>query len=78
MCALTDQDVMDDHILIYKSLNYRNVDGKRVKFISDTKTISGIRSLPYPDEVRKAILAQRENNRKNLYKCKETIPVIVC
>lgn len=76
MCALTDQDVMDDHILIYKSLNYRNVDGKRVKFISDTKTISGIRSLPYPDEVRKAILAQRENNRKNLYKCKETLPVM--
>ena len=76
MCALTDEDVLDDHVLVYKTLNYRDVNGKRVKFISDTKTISGIRSLPYPDEVRKAILAQRENNRKNLYKCKETLPVM--
>ena len=44
MCALTDQDVMDDHILIYKSLNYRNVDGKCVKLslihILDTYTFT--------------------------------------
>ena len=76
MCALTDEDVLDDHVLVYKTLNYRDVNGKRVRFISDTKTMSGIRSLPYPDEVRKAILAQRENNRQNIYKCKETIPVM--
>lgn len=81
MCALTDEDVLEDHLLVYKTLNYRTLkdtDGKerRCRFISDTKTFSGMRSLPYPDEVKNAIESQRALNRKNPHKCQETIPVM--
>lgn len=76
VCALTEADLLKDHVLVYKTLNYRNMDGKRTRFISDTKTMSGIRSLPYPDEVKKAFWAQKKSNSQDLYKCNETVPVM--
>lgn len=79
ICGLTGADVLDDHLLVYKSLNYRTIsrDGerKRERYISGTKTEAGVRSLPYPDDVKQAIEAQRAGNRKNLHPCKEVVPV---
>lgn len=79
LCGLTEEDVKEDHILIYKSLNYSNVeeDGKRkrLRYISGTKTGAGVRSLPYPKDVKAAIDAQKKFNRNQLHPCEEVVPV---
>ena len=74
-CALTEEDIKDDHLLVYKSLNYRSVEGGKACYISGTKTGSGVRSLPYPDDVKKAIEAQRAYNKNNPHPCETELPV---
>lgn len=80
ICGLTEADVLDDHLLVYKALNYRKVTvegggSRRERYISGTKTGAGVRSLPYPDDVKKAIEAQRQFNRENPHPCEEVLPV---
>ncbi len=75
MCALTEEDMKEDHVLIYKTLQYRDVDGKRMSFIGTTKTGAGVRSLPYPEYVRQAVERQRAYNKNNLHRCNVVVPV---
>lgn len=75
LCALTEEDMKEDHVLIYKSLQYRGLEGKRESFIGTTKTGAGVRSLPYPDCVKQAVERQRAFNRNNPHRCQTVVPV---